>query len=67
MTTKILLLEDVNEKAYAVYRNLVQLKNTGIFECIKAIIFGDFTKGDEFVEQAIKKFLFKSYSKYWNL
>ncbi|BAK96771.1 microcin C7 resistance protein [Rickettsia japonica] len=53
---KILLLEDVNEKAYAVHRNLVQLKNTGIFECIKAIIFGDFTKGDEFVEQAIKSF-----------
>ncbi|KJV96791.1 LD-carboxypeptidase family protein [Rickettsia parkeri str. Tate's Hell] len=25
---KILLLEDVNEKAYAVHRNLVQLKNT---------------------------------------
>ncbi|BDU60702.1 peptidase S66 [Candidatus Rickettsia kotlanii] len=53
---KILLLEDVNEKAYAVHRNLVQFKNTGIFECIKAIIFGDFTKGDEFIEQAIKSF-----------
>ncbi|KJV62438.1 LD-carboxypeptidase family protein [Rickettsia amblyommatis str. Darkwater] len=26
---KILLLEDVNEKAYAVHRNLVQLKNIG--------------------------------------
>ncbi|MCC8406546.1 MAG: LD-carboxypeptidase [Rickettsia endosymbiont of Sceptobius lativentris] len=55
----ILLLEDINEKAYAVHRNLVQLKNAGIFECIEAIIFGDFTKGDEFVKQAIKSFCLK--------
>lgn len=52
----ILLLEDVSEKAYAVHRNLVQLKNAGIFDYIEAIIFGDFTKGDEFVKQAIDSF-----------
>lgn len=52
----ILLLEDINEKAYAVHRNLVQLKTAGTFECLEAIIFGDFTKGDEFVEQTIKSF-----------
>ena len=38
------------------HRNLVQLKNAGIFDDIEAIIFGDFTKGDVFVEQAIKSF-----------
>lgn len=54
--SNILLLEDVNEKGYTVHRNLVQLKNAGIFECIKAIIFGVFTKGDEFIEQTIKSF-----------
>jgi len=54
----ILLLEDINEKGYAVHRNLVQLKNAGIFDCIEAIIFGDFTKGDEYVESAIKDFCF---------
>jgi muramoyltetrapeptide carboxypeptidase LdcA involved in peptidoglycan recycling len=56
--SNILLLEDVNEKGYAVHRNLMQLKNAGIFECIEAIIFGDFTKGDEYVEQAIENFCF---------
>ncbi len=50
------MLEDINEKAYAVHRNLVQLKNADIFDDIEAIIFGDFTKGDEFVEQATKSF-----------
>ena len=52
----ILLFEDINEAAYAVHRNLVQLKNAGIFNNIEAIIFGDFTGGDGFVEQAIKSF-----------
>ncbi|MGX6959717.1 MAG: LD-carboxypeptidase [Rickettsia endosymbiont of Pentastiridius leporinus] len=52
----ILLLEDINEKGYAVHRDLVHLKNAGIFENIEAIIFGDFTKGDEYVEQSIKGF-----------
>lgn len=52
----ILLLEDINEKGYAIHRDLVHLKNAGIFENIEAIIFGDFTKGDEYIEQSIKSF-----------
>ncbi|MCC8377011.1 MAG: LD-carboxypeptidase [Rickettsia endosymbiont of Graphium doson] len=55
-TNNILLLEDVNEKGYAIHRNLVQLKNAGIFDGIEAIIFGDFTSGDENIELAIKSF-----------
>lgn len=55
-TNNILLLEDVNEKGYAIHRNLVQLKNAGIFDGIEAIIFGDFTSGDKNIELAIKSF-----------
>lgn len=55
-TNNILLLEDINEKGYAIHRNLVQLKNAGIFDGIEAIIFGDFTEGDENIELAIKSF-----------
>lgn len=53
---KILVLEDVNEKSYQIHRHLVQFKNAGIFAGLKAVIFGDFTKGDDFVEQAIRHF-----------
>ncbi|HJD56004.1 MAG TPA: LD-carboxypeptidase [Rickettsia endosymbiont of Pyrocoelia pectoralis] len=55
----ILLLEDVNEKGYAIHRDLMHLKNAGIFENIEAVIFGDFTKGDEYVEQSIESFCLK--------
>lgn len=55
----ISLLEDINEKGYAIHRNLVQLKNAGIFDGIEAIIFGDFTEGDENIELAIKIFCLK--------
>ncbi len=55
-TNNILLLEDINEKGYAIHRNLVQLKNAGISDGIEAIIFGDFTEGDENIELAIKSF-----------
>jgi muramoyltetrapeptide carboxypeptidase len=43
---KILILEDVNEKGYAIHRNLMQLKNAEIFDNVKAVIFGDFTNSD---------------------
>ena len=55
-TNNILLLEDINEKGYAIHRNLVQLKNAGIFDGIEAVIFGDFTEGDEYVGQSIESF-----------
>lgn len=53
---KILILEDINEKAYQVHRHLVHLKNAGVFDCVKAVIFGDFIKSDEYLEQAINHF-----------
>jgi len=53
---KILVLEDVNEKAYQIHRHLVQLKNAGVFSHLKAIIFGDFIKGDDIIWPAIRHF-----------
>uniref|UniRef100_A0AC34FJX9 LD-carboxypeptidase n=1 Tax=Panagrolaimus sp. ES5 TaxID=591445 RepID=A0AC34FJX9_9BILA len=42
---KILFLEDVNVEAYMVDRSLIHLKQAGIFDGVKAIIFG--TVGDD--------------------
>ena len=53
---KILVFEDVNEKAYQVHRHLVHLKNAKLFDKVKAVIFGDFTKSDEHVEAALENF-----------
>ena len=39
---KILILEDVNERGYQIDRMLVHLYQSGIFEGVRAIIFGDF-------------------------
>ena len=52
----ILLLEDINEKGHAIYRDLMHLKNADIFANIKAVIFGDFINGDEHIEQSIQSF-----------
>lgn len=56
---KILFIEDVNKKGYHVYRYLIHIKNSGLFERIKALIFADFTKSDEFLEPSIKSFCFE--------
>jgi len=44
---KILFLEDIDERGYRVDRMLTQLEQARIFEKVKAIIFGDFTRGNE--------------------
>lgn len=45
---KILFLEDVGERGYSVDRMLEQLKQAGILKKgIKALVFGDFTEGEE--------------------
>jgi muramoyltetrapeptide carboxypeptidase len=44
---KILFLEDVDERGYRVDRMLMHLQQANILERTKAIIFGDFVKGDE--------------------
>lgn len=42
-TGKILMLEEVNERAYQVDRALIHLLQAGIFKQCQAVIFGDFT------------------------
>ena len=44
---KILFLEETNERGYRVDRQLEHLRQVGIFKNVKAIIFGDFIKGNE--------------------
>jgi muramoyltetrapeptide carboxypeptidase len=43
----VLIMEDVNEKGYAIMRDLVHMRQAGLFTNLKAIIFGDFTGGNE--------------------
>jgi muramoyltetrapeptide carboxypeptidase len=45
--SKILLLEDINEPAYKIRRMLTHLTQTGIFNEVKAIIFGEFITDNE--------------------
>ncbi|MDR1665528.1 MAG: LD-carboxypeptidase [Puniceicoccales bacterium] len=44
---KILLLEEVNEKAYRIDRSLVHLRDVGVFEGVRAILLGDFLRPQE--------------------
>jgi muramoyltetrapeptide carboxypeptidase len=61
LKNKILVLEDVGERGYRVDRMLNHLVMSGVLKNVKAIIFGDFTGGEEsnganFVEFAIMRF-----------
>ena len=53
---KILFIEDISEKGYQVHRHLLHMKNAGLFESIKAVIFADFTESDAHIDQTIKTF-----------
>jgi muramoyltetrapeptide carboxypeptidase LdcA involved in peptidoglycan recycling len=53
---KILVLEDVNEPGYSIMRAMMQLKYAGLLNAVKAIIFGDFIKGDKYVAAALNFF-----------
>jgi muramoyltetrapeptide carboxypeptidase len=44
---KILFFEDIDERGYRVDRMLMHLQQANILQDAKAIIFGDFVKGDE--------------------
>lgn len=44
---KFLLLEDVNERGFRVDRMLEHLKQSGVFSHVKALLLGDFSKGEE--------------------
>jgi muramoyltetrapeptide carboxypeptidase len=44
---KILFLEEVNERGYRIDRMLMHLQQAGTFTGVKAVLLGDFTKGEE--------------------
>ncbi len=43
----ILIIEETNEKGYAIMRDLVHMRQAGLLRNVKAIIFGDFIGGNE--------------------
>ncbi len=53
---KILFLEDVNEKGYQVHRYLLQMKMSGLFLNVKALILGDFSESDDKIVTSIESF-----------
>lgn len=44
---KILFIEEVSERGYRIDRMLTHLTQAGVFESVKAILFGDIIGGDE--------------------
>lgn len=58
---KILFLEEINERGYRVDRMLQHLEQAGIFKDVTAVIFGDFTGGQEpngtcLIDPVLKRF-----------
>lgn len=58
---KIVFLEDIDERGYALERSLEHLRITGAFKGIKAVVFGDFVGGEEkdgknFTMTALRRF-----------
>ena len=58
---KIVFLEDIDERGYALERSLEHLRIAGVFNGIKAVVFGDFVGGEErdgkdFTMIALKRF-----------
>jgi muramoyltetrapeptide carboxypeptidase LdcA involved in peptidoglycan recycling len=56
---RIIVLEDVNEKGYQIHRHLTHMKNANLFDEARAVIFGDFTNSDEYLEETIGDFCIK--------
>ena len=53
----ILFLEDVNEKPYRVHRMLWQMKHSGVFKNVRAVIFGKWQKySKDILQQTLKPF-----------
>ncbi len=57
LANKILFVEDVNERGYQVHRHLLHMKNAGLFERVKAVIFADFTESDKLLDASIEHFI----------
>lgn len=53
---KIILIEEINEKPYALHRLLLQLKNAQIFAKAKAIIFADLLYQNTSLDQLVAEF-----------
>lgn len=53
---KIIFLEDIGAKGYVIDRDLNHLTQAGIFKNAKAVLFGNFKNGDEWIEYAINRF-----------
>ena len=58
---KIIFLEELCERAYRVDRCLQQMKQAGLFQEAKAVVFGDFTNCDEpnkdnFIQEILEMF-----------
>lgn len=53
---KILFLEDIDEKGYAIMRYLNHLMQSGSLDDVAAIIFGSFIHSDQHAEYAIQAF-----------
>ena len=54
----ILFLEDVNEEPYRIHRALWQMKNSGVFSKVRAVIFGKWQKKyhNKMVQHVLKPF-----------
>jgi muramoyltetrapeptide carboxypeptidase len=58
---KILFLEDVREKGYVIERHLQHFSDSGLFDKVVAIVFGEFAKmRDGYVEKVIERFADKT-------
>ena len=58
---KILFLEDLGDKGYKIDRVLNHFRDAGLFDEVKAVIFGNFYKPkDEYIRYAIELFLEKA-------
>ena len=53
---KILFLEDIGEKSFRIDRSLNHMKQAGIFNEVEAIVFGEFTNSDEYINDTLKQF-----------
>lgn len=64
---KLLFLEDVGIKGYALDRMLIHLKDSGIFDGLKAIIFGDITGVPEKNGDILTPIVIENFAKSLNL
>lgn len=54
---KILFIEDVGERGYQIHRHLLHMYRAGLFDEVKAIVFGEFTNSDQDLEPTITSFV----------